>query len=198
MYNIIRKTVKAGKCEVNTLSARNPKGKSILLLHGMSFQAETWRELGTLDMLAGAGYDVAAIDMPGFGLTKRCGMGPDDVLVMLIEAEGIKKPVLIGPSMGGRISLSFALDHPELVGGLVLIGCVRIEDDLERLRTIKVPTFIVWGDKDPIAPIANAHVLNREIKGSRLLIMEGAKHACYLEKPELWHSELVGFMKENF
>ncbi len=198
MSKIIQKTVHAGKCEVNTLCARSPKGKSILLLHGMSFQAETWRSLGTLDKLADEGYDVTAADMPGFGLTKKCGMGPDDVLVKLIEAEGLNKPVLVGPSMGGRISLSFALDHPDLVGGLVLIGCVRIEDDADRLHTIKVPTFIVWGDRDPIAPLSNAHVLNREIKGSKLLIMENAKHACYLEQPELWHRELLGFLKMSF
>ncbi len=198
MSKIAQKTVHSGKCEVNTLCARNPKGKSILLLHGMSFQAETWRGLGTLEKLADAGYDVTAADIPGFGLTKKCGMNPDDVLVKLIGAEGLKKPVLIGPSMGGRISLSFALDHPDLVGGLVLIGCVRIEDDVDRLHTIKVPTFVVWGDRDPIAPLSNAHVLNREITGSKLLIMENAKHACYLEQPELWHKELLGFLKANF
>lgn len=198
MAEIIQKVVKVGSCEINTLKAGSRKGHDILFLHGMSFQANTWKELGTLDALGGAGYDVTAIDIPGFGLTKKCGMGPDEVLVRFIEAEGLKKPVLVGPSMGGRISLGFALDHPDLVGGLVLIGCVSVEENRDRLKTIKVPTFIVWGSKDHIAPLSNSQLLHKEIKGSKLLVIEDARHPAYLDNPELWHKELLGFLEENY
>jgi len=198
MPGIIQKTIKLGNCSINTLKAGSPKGKDILLLHGMSFQAETWRELGTLKALGDAGYDVTAADMPGFGKTKKCGMGPEKVLAGLIEAEKLDKPVLVGPSMGGRISLGFALDYPELVGGLVLIGCVSVEENRERLHTIKVPTFIIWGDKDHIAPFSNAELLHKEIKGSKLLIIKDARHPAYLDNPELWHRELLAFIKESY
>jgi abhydrolase domain-containing protein 14 len=198
MSEITHKIVTAGPCEINALKAGSAKGKDILLLHGMSFQAKTWQDLGTLGVLGGAGYDVTAIDMPGFGLTKRCGIGPDDVLVKFMEAEGLKKPVLVGPSMGGRISLNFALDHPDKVGGLVLIGCVSVEDNRDRLKTIAVPTFIVWGAKDHIAPMSNAKLLHSEIKGSKLLVIEDARHPAYLDNPKLWHEELLEFLKENF
>ena len=196
--DILQKSTRVGGCAMNVLKCGNPKGKDILLLHGMSFQAETWRNLGTLEVLGGAGYDVTAADMPGFGLTKKCGMGPDAAVMGLIEAEGLKKPVLVGPSMGGRISLNFALDHPEHVGGLVLIGCVSVEENRSRLSTIKVPTLIVWGSKDHIAPLTNAALLHSEIKGSELLIIEGARHPAYLDDPILWHKELLGFMERNF
>ncbi len=146
-----------------------------------------------MNVLGDAGYDVTAIDMPGFGLTKKCGMGPDAVLEKFLEVEGLRKPVLVGPSMGGRISLNFALDHPGLVGGLVLIGCVSVEENRDRLSTIKVPTLIVWGSNDHIAPLSNAELLHSEIKGSRLLIIDGARHPAYLDNPVLWHSELTGF-----
>ncbi|MGA2193125.1 MAG: alpha/beta hydrolase [Nitrospirota bacterium] len=194
----IQKTVKAGGCEINTLKAGSSKGKDILLLHGMSFQAETWRDLGTLGVLGGAGYDVTAIDMPGFGRTKKCGAGPDAVLLKFFEAEGLRKPVMIGPSMGGRTALNFALDHPELVGGLVLIGCVSVEENRDRLHTIGVPTLIVWGEKDHIAPMSNAELLHREIKGARLLVIAGARHPAYLDNPQLWHTELLDFLKANY
>ena len=195
---VIQKEARIGGCAINLLKAGSTKGKDILLLHGMSFQAETWKNLGTLTVLADAGYDVTAADMPGFGLTKKCGVGPDGVLVKLIEEEGLKKPVLVGPSMGGRISLNFALDHPELVGGLVLIGCVSVEENRSRLSGIKVPTFIVWGSHDHIAPMSNAQLLQSEIAGSKLLVIEGAKHPAYLDDPVLWHRELVGFLRENY
>jgi len=198
MPGIVQKSIEVGRCSVNCLKAGNASGRDILLLHGMSFQAQTWRDLGTLDALGGAGYDVTAIDMPGFGLTKKCGAGPDAVLSGVIEAEAMRKPVLVGPSMGGRISLNFALDYPDLVGGLVLIGTVGVEENRGRLRTVRVPTLIVWGGNDHIASISNAELLNREVAGSKLLVIDGARHPAYLDAPELWHRELLGFLKENF
>ncbi|MBI5190163.1 MAG: alpha/beta hydrolase [Nitrospirae bacterium] len=198
MPAIKQKTVQVGPCEVNTLHAGSRKGKDILLLHGMSFQAETWRELGTLEALGKAGYDATAADMPGFGKTAICGKGPDKVVAGLIECEGMDRPVLVGPSMGGRIALHFTLDHPELVGGLVLIGCVSVEENRDRLKNITVPTLIVWGSRDHIAPMSNAELLHKEVKDSKLLIIDGARHPAYLDNPELWHRELLAFMKENY
>jgi pimeloyl-ACP methyl ester carboxylesterase len=198
MSDILQKTVHAGNCSINCLKSGSSKGKDILLLHGMSFQTQTWRDLGTLNVLGDAGHDVTAIDMPGFGLTKKCGMGPDAVLEKFLEVEGLRKPVLVGPSMGGRISLNFALDHPGLIGGLVLIGCVSVEENRDRLSTIKVPTLIVWGSNDHIAPMSNAELLHTEIKGSKLLIIDGARHPAYLDNPGLWHTELLAFMDGNY
>jgi len=198
MSKVKQKFVEVGNCHVNTLSVSNPDGRDVLMLHGMSFRADTWKGLGTLDALGAAGYDVVAADMPGFGDTLKCGTGADKVLVGLIEKLGLDRPVLVGPSMGGRISLNFALDHPELVGGLVLVGCVSVEENRARLKTIRVPVFIVWGSRDHIAPMSNAELLNKEVRGSRLLVIEGAKHPAYLDEPELWHRELVNFLDENY
>jgi len=197
MSSITQKFVEVGKCRVNTLSCKG-SGKSVLMLHGMSFRADTWKELGTLAALGDAGYDVIAADMPGFGDTEKCGTGPDKVVASLIETLKLDRPVLVGPSMGGRISLNFVLDHPEMVGGLVLVGCVSVEENRDRLKTIKVPTFIVWGSRDHIAPMSNAELLKKEVKGSKLLVIDGAKHPAYLDAPGLWHAELIKFLDENY
>ena len=44
------------------------------------------------------------------------------------------------------------------------------------LPFIKVPTIIIWGDKDEMTSIDNAHIINDKIKNSKLFIIPGAKH----------------------
>lgn len=46
-----------------------------------------------------------------------------------------------------------------------------------------VPTLIVWGDADPIIPVAHAHAAHEAIPGSRLEIFEGVGHFPQAEEP---------------
>jgi pimeloyl-ACP methyl ester carboxylesterase len=46
--------------------------------------------------------------------------------------------------------------------------------------------------------MSNAELLHDKIKGSKLLVIEGARHPAYLDDPELWHKELVGFLGESY
>lgn len=38
--------------------------RNVLLLHGAKYSAQTWEDLGTLSVLADAGFRVAAVDLP--------------------------------------------------------------------------------------------------------------------------------------
>ena len=46
-------------------------GTPVLLLHGGAFSSKTWVEVGTLQALKKAGFDVVAVDLPGKG---SCGV----------------------------------------------------------------------------------------------------------------------------
>jgi len=55
------------------------------------------------------------------------------------------------------------------------------------LSKIKIPTLIIWGNKDTLTPLADAYLMRQEIKGSILHIIKGASH--YL--PKQYYRELA-------
>ena len=195
MTQIEKNMEKCGEADIHYLETGQPDKKAILLLHGKKFSAQTWEDLGTLDLLAKSGYRAIALDMPGFGESPACDIDANSVLSKFVTRKKLNKPIIVGPSMGGRTSLEFCLDHPELVGGMVLVGSVGVEENRERLANIKVPTLIVWGENDAISPIANGHTLNENISGSSFVQINDAPHPCYIDKPEIWHWELTHFLE---
>ncbi len=175
------------------LQAGTEDGATVILLHGMKFQAETWRELGTLEALADIGLSVLAVDMPGFGGSPACDIQPVDVLERLYARLKLKQATLVGPSMGGRIALEFAIRHPEQITGLVLVGAVGVEENQSGLGAITAPTLIVWGGEDQVSPLANSDILLAGIRNARLEVYPEAPHPCYLAQPDRWHASLRTF-----
>lgn len=47
----------------------------------------------------------------------------------------------------------------------------------------RIPTLIIWGDRDTIIPVSHAYAAHDAIAGSRLEIIEGAGHFPHVEKP---------------
>jgi pimeloyl-ACP methyl ester carboxylesterase len=98
-------------------------GPALILLHGFSDSADTWRAL--LGRCSLAGRRAIAIDLPGFGQADDVRPGPvfaqfEAVVVAAITlASGSSRraPTLVGNSMGGAVALYVANRHsPELAG----------------------------------------------------------------------------------
>lgn len=183
---------------VHTLQAGPDSGPLILLLHGMKFQAATWRETGTLATLAEAGYHALALDLPGFGRSPAAPVEPAEVLGEVLRLTARKNAIVLGPSMGGRIALEFALDNPDLVDGLILVGAVGVSENQMRLKELFLPCLAVWGGEDTISPPANGRMVQQEVRGAQVEIIAGAPHPCYLDQPAEWHRILLGFLTKNF
>ena len=45
--------------------AAEAKEPPVLLLHGMRFKSQTWRDLGTIEFVGAMGHRVIAVDLPG-------------------------------------------------------------------------------------------------------------------------------------
>ncbi|GAH22253.1 unnamed protein product, partial [marine sediment metagenome] len=69
---------------------------------------------------------------------------------------------------------------------------VVAEDLTSYLSKIKIPTLILWGQKDKITPLNNAYLINKEIPVSTLEIISKAGHEVNLTHPE----ELVKFIRD--
>ncbi len=62
---------------------------------------------------------------------------------------------------------------------------VIADDSSQKLYFIKVPTIILWGDKDTSTPIDDARFINKKIQNSKLIIIPGVGHSVQLEAPEI-------------
>lgn len=101
-------------------------GEPVVVLHGGDGEAVNWAPF-----LAEVQDDlhVFAVDRPGFGLSDRFDYRTVDLrrhagdfVVSLLDALGLESATLVGGSMGGFFALAAALDHPERVRRVVLVG----------------------------------------------------------------------------
>lgn len=99
------------------------EGPALVIVHGVGGHKEDWAEVaGALAM----SHSVLAIDMLGFGESSKNG---DDLgmavqaaaIAALLDAHEIARATLVGNSVGGWVTATFAATYPERVEKLVLI-----------------------------------------------------------------------------
>ena len=99
-----------------------PPGKTVLLLHGIGGGRAIWAS--TLDALALAGFDVIAVDLPGYGDSQETAPGgvehmAECVIGMLDELR-LPSVALVGHSMGGMVAQEIAGIAQQRLSALVL------------------------------------------------------------------------------
>lgn len=65
----------------------------------------------------------------------------------------------------------------------------------EELRQLRVPTLMIWGDHDPVVPVAHARVAATHIPDARLEVLP-AGHVPQLGNPDLVADLLEGFIHQ--
>ncbi len=68
------------------------------------------------------------------------------------------------------------------------------EDVREDLRSVEAPTLLVWGEKDPLIPPSVGDLMQAEISGSSLLVIEGAGHNPMFDRPDEFDAALLDFL----
>jgi pimeloyl-ACP methyl ester carboxylesterase len=70
-------------------------------------------------------------------------------------------------------------------------------DFRDRLPDVKVPTLIVWGEKDSIIPVRDADEFERLIDDSRKVVMRDTGHIPMAERPNTFNDLLLDFLAES-
>ena len=75
---------------------------------------------------------------------------------------------------------------------------IRGEDFLDDVvKTIKRPTLIVWGRQDGLVALADGERFNKDIAGSKMVVIEQCGHVPNAEKPGEFNAALLKFLTEN-
>jgi len=188
--------VPIGEGQMRVLIAGPPEGRPVLLLHGATFRAELWEETGTLSALAAAGFRAIATDLPGHGKYRATGYPRDEVVWRLIEAVGLKRPVVLGHSLGGGYALSLIADHAADLSGAILVAPAKIKTYAERVRGATLPVLVLWGKADELIPARRARQLEAYFPNSRLVLLDGARHECYQQRPAAFHAAIISFLRK--
>lgn len=155
----------------------------VVLLHGAGANLQDMNvALG--ELLAGH-HRVVLVDRPGFGFSTRKarqGSSPADqagVLRLVLDQLGIERAILVGHSWGGSLALTFALDFPQRVAGLVLIA----PPTHPRMR------FMTWNNAILATPLGWLFAYTLALPFGVLLIELGIRAAFLPQAPPARYSK---------
>lgn len=103
------------------------QGSPVVLLHGNVVGAEDYVLSGVFERTART-HRVLAFDRPGYGYSDRplgtlwTASRQAELLQRALLQLGVERPVVVGHSWGTLVALKMALNQPDSVAGLVLLG----------------------------------------------------------------------------
>lgn len=178
-----------------------PNGRPILLLHGMSTSADSFRE--TMHELADDHWLIAP-DIPGFGYT--ASTTPYNFahlvewLAAFCDALHLPSVALLGHSFGGTLAVSFAVDYPEQVEKMLLLAPAVLSSGSypEFVKRIGVGLGLIdlgsavsqsklWVRRQIKTPFYNPDLIHDSVWDRRLADYELARQSADVLKASAFH-----------
>ncbi|OGJ61570.1 hypothetical protein A3C37_01390 [Candidatus Peribacteria bacterium RIFCSPHIGHO2_02_FULL_53_20] len=99
----------------------------------------------------------------------------------LLQIPGLKSLEPLGKKFLYRLVRVHDYEKASPVMRQTLINVTK-EDLRPLLSGITVPTDIFWGEEDGMTPVADAHLMHKEITGSTLHLYPGVRHRVHRER----------------
>jgi pimeloyl-ACP methyl ester carboxylesterase len=136
-------------------------GPAVVMIHGLGGNLLHF-DYALTGRLAGE-FRLILVDRPGSGYSTRAPRGGASLtaqaaaIAKLIRALGLKRPIVVGHSLGGAISLALAFDHRDCVGGLALLApLTHAQDEVPAIfrrfliRSSLVRNLVAWTLATPL------------------------------------------------
>jgi len=78
-----------------------------------------------------------------------------------------------------------------------LISATPFEDSTLKIRSLRMPTLILWGEKDVTIPPENAERFHKDIPGSRVVLYPGVGHLPMEEAPTQSARDVEAFLTSS-
>lgn len=140
------------------------QGVPVVLLHGLGLSGAIWNRVRDR---FGPGYQLILVDLRGAGRTHELRREELSLerwandLGALLRVLEVHRPVLVGHSLGASIALKYALERPDDVRALVLIGAdanlsnlaPRMLASAERIESIGIAAWVenYWSKNPPFS-----------------------------------------------
>jgi pimeloyl-ACP methyl ester carboxylesterase len=131
-------------------------------------------------------------------LAERRVLGAGRTVGGLLDRIGLRPRTDVAEVMRGHASLTDGEARSAFVHTLRTIvdpGGQRVVAS-DRLYLVgAMPFLLVWGERDPIIPVAHGHATHDQVPHSRLDVFPGAGHFPHLDDPQRFTRVLVDFMR---
>ena len=110
------------------------QGPPLICLHGGGPGADSYSSFRANIPALAREFRLLLVDLPRFGGSEKVATGQPRLgfyataLRDFMAATGLERASFLGNSMGGQAAMKLAIDHPELVAALVVIGSTPITD----------------------------------------------------------------------
>jgi esterase len=131
------------------------EGPSLIILHGLLGSADNWR---SMSRRLGAHYKVFAVDLRNHGRSPHSDIFDYDVMIAdlreFMEQQALRRSMLLGHSIGGKVAMQFAIDYPEQVDRLVIVDIAPKPYEpsqryiLQALRSLDLTRYKSFADVD--------------------------------------------------
>ena len=158
--------------DINYIDYGKKEGQALVFLHGWGQNIEMMQMLGEPFK---KDFRIIIVDFPGFGLSPEPKEAMDvsgytDLIHDLLVKLGVKNPILIGHSFGGRVSVKYASKYD--VNKLILLSPALRGHDKKGLKQKLFKTLKQVPGLDGLAAWAKNHIGSRDYRAASPIMKE--------------------------